>query len=88
MRIKEGFRLRSVMGQTAIVGEGINQMNFNKLIVLNSSAEYLWKAIEGNDFDVSTLTDLLIRKYDVDINIATNSAEKIVSQWLKIGLIE
>ena len=88
MRIKEGFRLRSVMGQTAIVGEGINQMNFNKLVVLNSSAEYLWKAIEGNDFDVSTLTDLLIRKYDVDINIATNSAEKIVSQWLKIGLIE
>lgn len=88
MRIKDGFRLRSVMGRATIIGEGIAQMNFNKMLILNSSAEYLWKAVEGEDFDIRYLTNLLMKKYDVDLNTSTDSAEKIVSQWLELGLIE
>ena len=43
MKIIEGFRLRDVMGQATVIGEGVDQVNFSKLITLNSSAAFLWK---------------------------------------------
>ena len=32
MKIKDGFRLRDVMGQATVIGEGVEQVNFNKLM--------------------------------------------------------
>ena len=62
MKIIEGFRLRDVMGQATVIGEGVNQVNFNKLITLNNSAAFLWKQVEGKEFDDTTLADLLIEE--------------------------
>ena len=41
MKIIDGFRLRDIMGQAIIVGEGVNQVNFGKLVTLNASAAFL-----------------------------------------------
>ena len=38
MKLVEGFRLRDVMGQATVIGEGVEQVNFNKLVTLNESA--------------------------------------------------
>ena len=51
MKIIDGFRLRDVMGQATVIGEGVGQVNFNKLVTLNDSAAYLWKSVEGKEFD-------------------------------------
>ena len=84
----DGFRLRDVMGQATVIGEGVNQVNFNKLITLNSSAAFLWKAIEGKDFDVETLKSLLIDEYGIDAQLAEKDAESIAKQWSEAGLVE
>ena len=88
MRIVEGFRLRDIMGQATIIGEGVGQVNFNKLITLNSSAEYLWREVEGKDFTLSDLTDLLIKRYEIDENLAKTDAASILNKWIKIGLVK
>lgn len=88
MRIVEGFRLRDIMGQATIIGEGIGQVNFNKLITLNSSAEYLWREVEGKDFTLSDLTELLIKRYEIDENLAKTDAASILNKWIKIGLVK
>lgn len=88
MKIVEGFRLRDVMGQATVIGEGVNQVNFNKLITLNSSAAFLWKAIEGKDFDVDTLKSLLMEEYGIDAQLAEKDAESIAKQWSETGLVE
>ena len=41
MRIKKGFVLRELVGQKIVTGEGLEQIDFNKLVSLNSSAAYL-----------------------------------------------
>ena len=41
MKIKEGFVLRTIVGENVVIGEGLAQINFNKMICLNSSAAYL-----------------------------------------------
>jgi hypothetical protein len=88
MKLVEGFRLRDVMGQATVIGEGVGQVNFNKLITLNESAAYLWKAVEGKEFDVRTLAGLLVEEYGIDAELAAGDAEKILAQWTEIGLAE
>ena len=88
MRLIEGFRLRDVMGQATVIGEGVGQVDFNKLITLNDSAAYLWKAVEGKDFDAQTLAALLVSEYGIDEELAHKDAESILSQWVEIGLAE
>ena len=83
MKIVEGFRLRDVMGQATVIGEGVGQVNFNKLVTLNESAAYLWKSVEGKEFETATLAGLLI-----DEALALKDAESISTQWKEIGLVE
>ena len=42
MRIKEGFTLRTICGEHVVIGEGLAQVNFTKMLSLNGSAAYLW----------------------------------------------
>ena len=45
MKIKEGFVLRTICGQSVVSGEGTANVNFSKLVSLNDSAAYLFKAV-------------------------------------------
>ncbi len=65
MKIIEGFKLRSVAGEMVVGGEGVNQINFNKLIALNSTAAFLWQKVEGSDFDAQTMASLLVAEFEV-----------------------
>lgn len=88
MKIVEGFRLRDIMGQATVIGEGVNQVNFNKLITLNNSAAFLWKQVEGKEFDDTTLADLLVEEYGIDRELAEKDSKAIAAQWLDAGLVE
>lgn len=80
--------MRQICGENIITAEGINHVNFNKLMVLNPSAAYLWKQVEGADFDTQRLAALLVQEYDIDSDTAQHDAEAIAKQWLEAGLVE
>ncbi len=88
MHIKQGFKLRTVGNEFIVSGEGLEQINFNKLISLNSSAAFLWQSVEGKSFNVETLAELLVAEYDITQEQATEDAEDIAKSWLDAGLIE
>lgn len=88
MKIKNGFVLRTICGQNVISGEGLNQVNFSKLVSLNDTAAYLWKEVEGKEFDAGTLKDLLLDRYDVSEEVAMRDSEALVGKWLEMGLLE
>lgn len=76
------------MGQATVIGEGAEQVDFNKLVTLNPTAAYLWENVAGKDFTVETLVGLLTEKYDVDIELASKDAADLVEKWKNIGLVE
>lgn len=88
MKTIEGFRLRQVMGQTTIIGEGIGQVNFNKLITLNATAAYLWQSIEGKEFSTDDLAGLLAERYGIDSDIAQRDASAIAREWITNGIVQ
>ena len=87
MRIKEGFKLRSVCGEYIVVGEGLNQVNYNRIITLNGSAAYLWEQVIGKDFTVEDLVELLTDRYDVSVDRALEDVKRMVTSWQEQGLL-
>jgi len=88
MKIKEGFVLRPLGKEYIVLGEGISQVDFNKMVTLNETAAYLWKEVDGKEFTTDTLKALLLEKYDVSEEIAAKDSEAIAKKWLEIGVAE
>ena len=88
MKIKEGFVLRTICGQNVVSGEGTANVNFSKLVRLNDSAAYLFKAVGQEDFTPERLADLLLEEYEVDRETALKDAEALCAQWKEIGIVE
>ena len=89
MRQKKGFVLREVCGEKVIVGEGVETINFGKLISLNETAAWLWeKGAELGDFTVEQLADEICKEYDVKKEQALTDIEKTVAMWKEVGVIE
>ena len=88
MKRRKGFALREIGTDHVVVPEGIEVIDFNKLISLNGSAKYLWEALQDKDFTVEDVASLLTAKYEVAEEVAKADAAKLVAKWQEIGLIE
>lgn len=88
MKIKSGFTLREIGTDHVVVPEGIEVINFNKLVSLNKTAKYIWEQLEGKDFSVEDIVKLLTEKYNVSEEIALADAKLLADRWKDIGLIE
>ena len=81
------MELRDVCGEKVVIAEGLEKLDFSKMINLNESAAYLWQAVSGRDFSESELVDLLCAAYDVDRETATADVRSLVASWKDEGLI-
>ena len=88
MKLIEGFRLRPLGKEYIVTPESVAQINFNKMISLNSSAAYLWKSVEGREFSPEDLKRLLLDRYDVEEEIAGRDAEAIAQSWIEASIAE
>jgi len=87
MKIKKGFELREVCGEHIIVAYGKENIDFNKVISLNESATYLWKAVVDKEFTADTLASLLCAEYEVDAETAKRDAQALLDEWTQVGLV-
>ena len=87
MKIKENFRKRKLGREYIVTAEGLSKVDFNKMIVLNESASYLWDEVYGREFTPQELRDLLLERYDVEFKTAEADALKIADQWKEAGLL-
>lgn len=88
MKTKKGFTLRSLGKEHVLVAEGLEVVDFNRMISMNESAALLWSAIDGKDFDASTLTDILLDNYDISRETAEHDALTLLQSWQEAGVIE
>ena len=88
MKTKKGFRLRTVCGENIIVAEGIENIDFSKIISMNESSAYLWSKVQDQSFTIEQLVALLREEYEVDEATATADVKALVAKWQKAGIIE
>lgn len=88
MKTKKGFRLRTVCGENIIVAEGIENIDFSKIISMNESSAYLWSKVQNQSFTIEQLVALLREEYEVDEATATADVKALVAKWQEAGIIE
>lgn len=89
MKIKKGFILRTVCGENVIVGEGLDAINFGRMLCLNETAAWLWKqALEQGDFTADTLAKALCDEYEVAPDQALADVKETINQWTELKVVE
>ena len=87
MKINKGFELREMCGEHIIIGTGVENIDFSKVISLNESAAWLWREVEGKEFTPQSLVALLMEQYDVDEATALADATALAAQWVSVGIV-
>lgn len=88
MKIKKGFILRQMCGENIVTAEGLEHINFNKLISLNSSAALLWEKVVGKEFTAEEMAQHLIEAYGIDMELALKDSKALCQAWIDAGVAE
>lgn len=78
MKIKEGFLLRQVAGQTVVLPTG-GDLDLNMMITLNDTGAFLWEKLQS-DCDEASLVASLLAAYDVDEQTAGECVTEFVAK--------
>lgn len=85
MKLKEGFLLRQVAGQTVVLPFG-DELDLNMMITLNDTGKFLWERLSV-ETDEAELVAALLAEYDVDEETAAKSVATFVAKLNENGFL-
>lgn len=62
-------------------------VDMSKVYTLNETAAFLWKELQGKEFNVETVTEVLLNYYNVEYAVAEKDAQRLVHDFEKQGLL-
>jgi len=86
MKIKNGFLLHQVAGQTVVLPSG-GELDLNVMITLNGTGGFLWELLQ-TESTTDTLVDALLKEYDVDEATARRCVVDFVKKLDDNGFLE
>lgn len=86
MKLKPGFILREIAGETIVVPSG-NELELNMMITLNGTGKLLWKQLETGA-TIDELVQAILAEYEIDEQTARLDAEAFVAKMLERGFLE
>ena len=94
MKAKKGFNLREVCGEQIIVAEGKENLDYTNINSMNESSAFLWNSVQGKEFTIEDLADLLVDNYMIDENTpldrerAKKDAQAMLDKWVEANIVE
>ena len=86
MKIKEGFLLREVAGETVVIPSG-ESLDLNMMITLNETGTFLWKNMQEATTE-DALVAALLKEYDVDETTAKEAVKAFVEKLKENDIVE
>lgn len=87
MKIKDGYKLRKMCGNSIVVAVGKTASDFNGMVTLNESGEILWERLLTGA-DEADLVNLLIEEYGIDEKTAADDVNEFISKIKGEGFVE
>lgn len=79
MKIKEGFVVREIAGQSIVVALGAASKKFNGMIKINDTGRIIWDMLSAGKNECE-IVERFVSEYDVDKEIA----ERDVSAFIDV----
>ena len=86
MKLKDGFFMRQIAGQTVVLPGG-DVLDLNMMITLNETGAFLWERL-NEETSVEALVTALLGEYDVDEKTAQQAVEAFVQKLNDHGFLE
>lgn len=87
LKIKEGFEMRELSGQSVVIAVGTAVAVFNGIIRLNSSGTELWKRLVVG-CSQQALVNHLLDRYEVDAKTAEDDVGQFLTTLRDAGILE
>ena len=68
MKLKQGFLLREIAGDTVVIPTG-DMVDLNMMTTLNDTGKFIWQQLE-HETDEAAIVQALLAEYDVDEDAA------------------
>ena len=87
MKIKNGYMLREIGGESIVVPVGSRTVDLRGIIKLNDTAAFLWKKLE-KVCNRQELIDALLQEFEVDEHTASHDVDKFIENLDQNNLME
>lgn len=87
MKINPNYKLRKIAGEVIIVSQGKTGVNLTRVISLNASARLLYERLEGREFTLQDVADVLVATYRIAEEQAREDAALWVEKLMECGVI-
>ena len=87
MKIKKGFVIREVGGETVVVPVGAMSKQFHGMINLNETGAFLWRYFQ-EDHTLEEGIAALLGEYEVDEELAKADVERFMQTLMANGFAE
>ncbi len=67
--------LRHLGDEYVIIDPEQDMVDMSKVYTLNETAAFLWKELQGKEFNVETVTEVLLNYYNVEYAVAEKDAQ-------------
>jgi hypothetical protein len=85
MKLKDGFILRTVAGETVVLPTG-GVTDFDMMITLNDTGKFLWERLAVGAEEADLVKDLLA-EYDVTEELAAQSVAAFVARLKELDFL-
>ncbi len=87
MRLNPDYKIHRLGKHYMIVDNCADNANMANVYTLNETAGQLWLAVEGREFSIESLAEIICGIYDVDRSIAEADARRLVGKWSEFGFL-
>ena len=88
MRFKKEYKVRSMAGENIVIMQGTAGSDMTRIISLNDSSLLLWNELQGKEFEVSDVANILTSNYEIDTETAMRDAAAWIAKLSECGLTE
>lgn len=86
MRIKDGFVLREVAGQTMVIATGEASEAFHGMIKLNDTAKCIWKGLTDGHTPCE-IAQSIAAEYAVSVDVALKDVNAMIDRMVQAGFL-
>ena len=85
MKLKEGFLLREIAGETVVLPTG-DDLDLNMMITLNETGKFLWQRLEQGA-EEAELVEAVLSEYDIDAEGAKHHVHAFLEKLNEFGFL-
>ena len=74
-------------GENVVIMQGTAGSDMTRIISLNDSSLLLWNELQGKEFEVADVVEILVDTYEIDTEVAERDAKAWVEKLAECGLI-